>query len=125
MQGQANHFIHYAPEVVPYGQKRYWNETKRLISVLEDGLKGKDYLAAGRFTLADIANFTWAMILFYIGMDVDEFPNVKASDLETWSPFMRPPSPHCHLNEQALKGVQLFAPPTQFESFLTGSLSCV
>ena len=30
MQGQANHFVRYAPEKIEYGINRYTNETKRL-----------------------------------------------------------------------------------------------
>lgn len=33
MQGQANHFVRYAPEKIEYGINRYTNETKRLYQV--------------------------------------------------------------------------------------------
>ena len=33
MQGQANHFVRYAPEKIYYGMNRYVNETKRLYEV--------------------------------------------------------------------------------------------
>ena len=33
MQGQANHFVRYAPEKIEYGINRYTNETKRLYKV--------------------------------------------------------------------------------------------
>jgi glutathione S-transferase len=52
MQGQANHFVRYAPEKIEYGMKRYTNETKRLYSVLEDRLKDNEWLAAGEYTIA-------------------------------------------------------------------------
>ena len=35
MQGQANHFVRYAPEKIEYGINRYTNETKRLYKVCE------------------------------------------------------------------------------------------
>ncbi len=44
MQGQANHFFRYAPEEIKYGIERYQNETKRLYSVLERRLEGREYL---------------------------------------------------------------------------------
>ena len=44
MQGQANHFVRYAPERIEYGVKRYTNETRRLYSVLEERLKDREYL---------------------------------------------------------------------------------
>lgn len=80
MQGQAHHFIKYAPEDVPYGKKRYLNETKRLYSVLESRLKDNEWLAAGQFSLADIANASWVTcypILQSEGFTIDDFPAVK------------------------------------------------
>ena len=60
MQGQANHFVRYAPEKIEYGIKRYTNETKRLYGVIEKHLsEGREWLAAGQYTIADMANFSW------------------------------------------------------------------
>ena len=60
MQGQANHFVRYAPEKIEYGIKRYTNETKRLYGVIERHLsQGREWLAAGQYTIADMANFSW------------------------------------------------------------------
>ena len=33
MQGQANHFVRYAPVKIEYGVNRYVNETRRLFKV--------------------------------------------------------------------------------------------
>jgi glutathione S-transferase len=52
MQGQANHFVAYATEKVPYGINRYSNETRRLYGVLEARLKDHEWLAAGEYTIA-------------------------------------------------------------------------
>lgn len=38
LQGQAYHFLRYAPERIPYATDRYQTETKRLYSVLESRL---------------------------------------------------------------------------------------
>lgn len=61
MQGQANHFVRYAPEKIEYGIKRYTNETKRLYEVIERHLSdgGKQWLAADQYTIADMAAFGW------------------------------------------------------------------
>lgn len=60
MQGQANHFVRYAPEKIEYGMKRYTNETKRLYGVIEQHLaSGKEWLAADQYTIADMANYAW------------------------------------------------------------------
>ncbi|CAD7698981.1 unnamed protein product [Ostreobium quekettii] len=78
MQGQANHFVRYAPVQIEYGKERYVNETKRLYSVLDKQLEGKEWIAAGRYTIADIACFTWVFIHFWSDVDIEEFPNLKA-----------------------------------------------
>ena len=90
MMGQANHFIQYAPESVPYGQKRYYNESKRLLGVLESRLKDREYLAGDQFTLADIANFCWVLYAFHAAIDVDEFPSVKVRVMARLSFLLSP-----------------------------------
>lgn len=79
MQGQAHHFIRYAPEKIEYGIKRYTNETRRLYQVLEGHLsEGREWLAAGQYTIADIANFAWIYEHAWAGIDLDEMPHLKA-----------------------------------------------
>jgi glutathione S-transferase len=69
----------YAPIKIEYGMNRYINETKRLYGVIEKHLEGgREWLAADQYTLADIANFTWIFCAAYAGLNLDEFPNVKA-----------------------------------------------
>lgn len=58
MAGQANHFVLYAPEDVPYGKKRYIEEVRRLLGVMNTRLEKKKYLA-GAYSIADIACFSW------------------------------------------------------------------
>lgn len=77
MQGQANHFVRYAPEKIEYGQQRYINETKRLYGVLEKRLSEQEWLAAGEYTIADIATFSWVAVSFWAGVDVSEFPQLE------------------------------------------------
>lgn len=69
MQGQANHFFRYAPEKIEYGIKRYQNETKRLYEVMEKHLSdGREWLAAGQYTIADMAAFGWVYGHDWAGM---------------------------------------------------------
>ncbi|TPX57762.1 hypothetical protein PhCBS80983_g03583 [Powellomyces hirtus] len=78
MQGQANHFFRYAPEKIPYGIKRYQDETKRLYSVMERALSDdRDYLV-GDYSLADIACFGWVAAHNWAGVGLEEFPKVDA-----------------------------------------------
>lgn len=62
MQGQAHHFVRYAPEKFPYAIDRYINEVRRLYSVLENRLKDRDYLVGegrGKYSIADIKCVSW------------------------------------------------------------------
>ncbi|SNX84565.1 related to glutathione s-transferase [Melanopsichium pennsylvanicum] len=86
MQGQANHFrmqaVGDSKNVVPYGIKRYHDETVRLYQVLEMGLQGKHYLVGdgkGKYSLADMICFPWALWYRFSGIKNEEVgPNVKA-----------------------------------------------
>jgi glutathione S-transferase len=82
MQGQANHFFRYAPEHIEYGINRYQNETRRLYRVLDDHLKKSTsgYLVGDKCTIADIAHWGWVTAAFWAGIDIDDFPNLKAWD---------------------------------------------
>ena len=75
--GQTHHFRRAAPEKVPYGIERYTKETRRLWGVMDGRLADNEWLAAGEFTIADIAVFPWAMRYEWQGISLDEFPNVK------------------------------------------------
>ncbi len=58
MLGQWHHFTNAAPERVPYAIERYRKESLRLLGVLDEQLKERDYLA-GDYSIADIINFGW------------------------------------------------------------------
>lgn len=51
----------YAPEDIPYGKKRYTNETRRLYRVMDTHLeKSKSgYLVGDKATIADITSWGW------------------------------------------------------------------
>lgn len=82
MQGQLNHFNLYAPEDIPYAKNRYLNETKRLYSVLESRLQGRDWLVGpgkGKYSLADINAFPWVMMAQHSGVPFEDIgENVRA-----------------------------------------------
>ena len=56
---QTNHFYLYAPEQVPYAQKRYLTESKRLLSVLDKQLGQHSHVAGADYSIADMAIFGW------------------------------------------------------------------
>lgn len=78
MQGQANHFRLMAGARSDYGIKRYIDETKRLLSVLELQLSKSEYLVANKYSIADIASFCWVSYAHYLEIDTSEFPGVDA-----------------------------------------------
>jgi len=83
MLGQAHHFLAYAPMnpagpvVLPYAQDRYRNEAARLYGVLDRRLEGRDWVAGGAYSIADMAIFPWARLHPRQQQSLDDFPNVK------------------------------------------------
>ncbi len=75
MFGQAHHFIR-NKEVVPYGIKRYTDETRRLYGVLQKRLSEAEYLA-DEYTIADIATYPWVARFEWHKVDLNDFPAVK------------------------------------------------
>ena len=74
--GQVHHFLRAAKEQVPYAIERYTRETRRLYGVLEERLKGRDYLAGG-YSVADIATYPWVARYEWHRTDLNDFPHVK------------------------------------------------
>ena len=76
MMGQNNVFYASFPEKLPSVIERYHNETHRLLSVLNDRLSNHEYLA-GDFSIADIANWTWARSHDYGGISIDPYTHLQ------------------------------------------------
>lgn len=76
MMGQANVFYRYMPEKIQPAIDRYQNESKRLMTVLDNRLKDHEYLA-GDYSIADIANFCWARTFNWSGVDISDLPNLQ------------------------------------------------
>ncbi|MHB8494105.1 MAG: glutathione binding-like protein [Casimicrobiaceae bacterium] len=75
MAGQTHHFLHYAPEKIPYAIDRYVREAGRLYAVLDHRLRGRDFIT-GEYTIADIACYPWVQPERQ-RQDIDEFPDLK------------------------------------------------
>ncbi|OBR03422.1 putative Glutathione s-transferase [Colletotrichum higginsianum IMI 349063] len=81
MQGQANHFVRFAKERIPYPTQRYVGETERLFGVLNTHLDGRDFVVGpgrGRYSIADISMIGWVQGAPMAGIDINQFPSVKA-----------------------------------------------
>ncbi|MBB3288627.1 MULTISPECIES: glutathione binding-like protein [Rhizobium] len=83
MFGQFGHFFKFAAEKVannPYPVERYRDEAKRLLSVLEGRLQGRQWIMGDEYTIADITTFPWVrgVDVFYGGREVLEFESFPA-----------------------------------------------
>lgn len=78
MLGQNHHFNRYAPEKIPYAIDRYVNETRRLYGVLDQRLDGRRFIAGDDYTIADMAAYPWIVPHEAQGMDLADFPHLKA-----------------------------------------------
>jgi GSH-dependent disulfide-bond oxidoreductase len=75
--GQVHHFKRAAKEKVPYAINRYYNECRRLYSVLDGHLDGKDYLANNEISIADFCVLPWVFRHTWQEVDLADFPNVN------------------------------------------------
>jgi len=79
--GEQGHFFRAAQDPkngdLAYANTRFANEVHRLYGVMNLGLFGKRYLAAGEYTIADIISYPWAAAWKMRKIVIDEFPNVK------------------------------------------------
>ena len=76
MMGQANVFNRYFPEKIPAAIDRYLRESRRLLEVLDGHLADNEYLA-GDYSIADIANWSWAHIHDWPGVDVEDLDHLQ------------------------------------------------
>ncbi|MGE0213528.1 MAG: glutathione S-transferase family protein [Parvibaculaceae bacterium] len=77
MSGQAGHFRNYARENIPYAIDRYTNEVARLYRIMDKRLADRDFLA-GKYSIADMACFSWIVSWKRLGQNLSKFPRLKA-----------------------------------------------
>ena len=77
MAGQNHHFNRYAPEQIPYAQKRYIDETNRLYGVLDRQLAGKPFVGGEEYSIADMAIYPWIVPFEAQSQDLNDFAHVK------------------------------------------------
>jgi GST-like protein len=79
MAGQLSHFVHYAPENERrYGKKRYSGEYDRLLGVLDERLRDREWIVGGEYTIADMICWPWVLIARPLGADLTPFPHLAA-----------------------------------------------
>jgi GST-like protein len=83
MFGQFGHFYKFAADKVAnnsYPVERYRDEAKRLLSVLESRLQGRQWIMGDEYTIADITTFPWirGADIFYGGREVLDYAKFPA-----------------------------------------------
>jgi len=74
MLGQFTHFNLVPPGSQPYAQARYGAIAERLNRVLDERLQGRDWIAGGDYSIADMATQPWAYYVERHGFDPADFP---------------------------------------------------
>jgi GST-like protein len=77
IMGQANVFFRYFPENIPAAINRYHHEGRRLLTVLDTQLAGRDYIC-DEYSIADIASWSWAIGHEWSGIDISGLDKLKA-----------------------------------------------
>lgn len=80
MMGQAMYFQRIAAkngDEVPFAIKRYVEESRRLLEVLDQRLEGRPYLAGDDYTIADMATYPWARAYYWAKVSVEGLPNLQ------------------------------------------------
>ena len=77
MGGQASHFLRYAPDGQDYAVARYAQETKRLLTVLENRLADSRFVAGEEYSIADIAIWPGRAASFVMGIGLEDYPATR------------------------------------------------
>lgn len=77
MLGQLWWFRHASTTVNEQALDRYRKESLRLYGVVNSQLADREYIAGDRYTIADIALFTWLRTYEELDLDMSPFPEVR------------------------------------------------
>lgn len=81
MMGQAMYFQRIAApngHDEPFSIKRYVDETRRLLEVLDTRLAGREFLVGNALSIADIATYPWARAYPWAKTSVEGLPHLQA-----------------------------------------------
>lgn len=80
MLGQAMYFQRIAEPAGHHDEfaiKRFVNESRRLLEVLDKRLQDRDYLVGNEYSIADIATYPWARSYFWAKVSIDGLTNLQ------------------------------------------------
>ncbi|KAF8583243.1 glutathione S-transferase [Ramaria rubella] len=77
-QGQVNWFLRHHPikDLHPSVLERYRTETYRIYGILEERLENNKWVALGRFTVADMANYPWLNNIGLSDLSLANYPKL-------------------------------------------------
>jgi GST-like protein len=75
--GENHHFSAYAPEQLAYAIGRFVRETSRLYGVLDERLRGRDFICGEDYTIADMACYPWIVPHKRQQQKLDDFPQLQ------------------------------------------------
>ncbi|MDD7911612.1 glutathione S-transferase N-terminal domain-containing protein [Pseudovibrio exalbescens] len=81
MMGQAMYFQRIAApngNEEPFSIRRYVDESRRLLEVLNTRLEGREWLVGNAYSIADMTTYTWARAYPWANVSVDGLDNLKA-----------------------------------------------
>ena len=81
MMGQAMYFQHIAApngQTEPFSIRRYVDESRRLLEVMNSRLEGRDWIAADEYTIADMMLYPWARAYVWARVSVQGLPHLQA-----------------------------------------------
>ncbi|MEM6462960.1 MAG: glutathione binding-like protein [Pseudomonadota bacterium] len=81
MMGQAMYFQRIAApngHEEPFAIRRYVDETRRLLEVLDTRLQDREWLASDAYTIADMATYPWARAYVWAKVSVEGLDNLQA-----------------------------------------------
>src|SRR3546814_14186826 len=78
MLGQHTMFRIQPSEAGSHAATRYRDQARRVFEVLDRHLSTRDWLEAGRYTIAVVAFYPWVGSLTGLGFDWNDYPSVHA-----------------------------------------------
>jgi GST-like protein len=77
--GSSHHFTHYGPDYRDYAVERYTKEMARLYAVLNNRLRGREYINGTGYSIADMACYPWVVPQSNQSQHLESLP-----ELERW-----------------------------------------
>lgn len=109
MAGQLSHYVNYAQGDHSYSHRRYADEYRRCLEVLDRRLRDRAFILGEDYTIADMAAWPWVLIAKPLGETMDGLP-----DLARWRATVKA-RPAVQRGVDLRKDLRRSKPPTDDE----------